>query len=520
MLRAIVLSALSCLVGALPLAAQQESAGTQIVIGSKNFTESRLLGELMRLTLEAHTDYDVEHRSSLGGTKICFDALLSGEIDLYPEYTGTAWAIHLREEEKISDALRAFLHVQRRSRELFDLEWLQPFGLENSYAIAMRREHAAELGIRTLSDLSRHLDLRAAFSIEFVNREDGFAGLAQHYGIGGLDVRSLEHGLAYEAIASGAADLIDAYTTDAKLARYDLSVLADDRDFFPPYHAAPVVRRDLLERAPDVAGALERLAFVLPNERMVELNYAVEEEGRAFADVAREFLVGAGILAPEAAAPAQAAPTSFVAFFAQRWRTTLELAGQHLKLTLLAVLLASLIAIPVGLWITTRRTAERILLGLAGVIQTVPSLALLAFMIPLPWFGLSARSAIAALFLYALLPIMRNTFTGVRNVDPDLIDAARGMGLTQRQILWRIQLPLALRTIMAGIRTATVITIGVATLAAFIGAGGLGQPIVEGLYLNQTNLILAGAIPAAVLALAADALLGFIERRWTPRGLR
>jgi osmoprotectant transport system permease protein len=158
-------------------------------------------------------------------------------------------------------------------------------------------------------------------------------------------------------------------------------------------------------------------------------------------------------------------------------------------------------------------------LGLAGVIQTVPSLALLAFMIPIPGLGLGARSAVVALLLYALLPIVRNTFTGIREVDPALLEAARGMGLTSGQVLWRVEMPLAVRTIMAGIRTSTVISIGVATLAAFVGAGGLGDPIVTGLQLNDIDLILSGAVPAAGLALIVDFGLGMCERLLAPRGL-
>jgi osmoprotectant transport system permease protein len=150
-------------------------------------------------------------------------------------------------------------------------------------------------------------------------------------------------------------------------------------------------------------------------------------------------------------------------------------------------------------------------LGVAGVIQTVPGLALLAFMIPVLGLGLDA--ALTALFLYAVLPILRNTYAGIREVDGDLVEAARGMGLTSRQVLLRVELPLATRTIMAGIRTSTVITIGVATLAAFIGAGGLGEPIVTGLQLNDARLVLAGAVPAALLAILADVVLERLERR-------
>ena len=254
---------------------------------------------------------------------------------------------------------------------------------------------------------------------------------------------------------------------------------------------------------------------------MIRLNYEVEEKGRGFREVARDFLVAENLLDANIATGSD--PTSgrsgFVSFLAGRWRETIRLGLQHVELTLASVLLAVMLAIPLGIAISRSNVGERLALGAAGVIQTIPSLALLAFMIAIPGLGLSVRSAIVALFLYAVLPILRNTHAGLRSVDNDLIDAATGIGLTNRQILFRVQLPLATRTIMAGVRTATVISIGVATLAAFIGAGGLGEPIVTGLSLNDTRLILSGAIPAALMALLADYALGRLERWLTPRGL-
>jgi osmoprotectant transport system permease protein len=304
-------------------------------------------------------------------------------------------------------------------------------------------------------------------------------------------------------------DLIDAYSTDAKLLRYGLRVLADDRSFFPPYDAAPLARGDTLRAHPEVAEALGKLAYRLSDRRMTELNHAVEEEGRSFTEVAHAFLLEEGLLSPgdvevDASGPRRG---GFVSMMVERRAETLRLAGEHLRLTALSVLFAALLAIPLGVLATRSRLLERASLNAFGVVQTIPSLALLAFMIAVPGLGLSMRSAVVALFLYAVLPILRNTFAGLRNVDADLVDAARGMGLTERQTLLRVQLPLATSTIMAGVRTSTVISIGVATLAAFIGAGGLGEPIVTGLYLNDTGLILSGAVPAAVLALAADFLL-------------
>jgi osmoprotectant transport system permease protein len=504
--------------------AQPSSTGAaDFVIGSKNFTESRILGEMLALLVDDRTDLNVEHRSGLGGTLVCFAALQAGEIDMYPEYTGTAWSIVLKETDRISDPLRAFLHVQERYRALYDLEWLRPFGLNNTYALALRENLAEELGVTTISELLPHAsNLSAGFSIEFMNREDGWPGLGPYYGLELGQVRALEHGLAYEAISSGAIDLVDAYSTDGKLLRYPLRVLTDDKGFFPPYNAAPIVRGDALRAHPGLREALDSLAFRIPDETMIELNYAVEEEGRGFREVAREFLVEEGLLDASVLLEEDgtAGRATFLGFLRGRWSETLRLGWQHLQLTLAAVLLAVVVAVPLGIAITRSRIGERAALGTAGIVQTIPSLALLAFMISVPGLGLSVMSAIVALFLYAVLPILRNTHTGLNAVDPNLLDAATGLGLTPRQILFRIQLPMAMRTIMAGVRTATVISIGVATLAAFIGAGGLGEPIVTGLYLNDTWLILSGAIPAALLALIADALLGRVEVALTPRGLR
>ncbi|MFQ5504808.1 MAG: glycine betaine ABC transporter substrate-binding protein [Planctomycetota bacterium] len=522
----------------LPLADDVGAQGGQsVVVGSKNFTESCILAELMVQMIEEHTDLAVERRINLGGTMICWSALQAGAIDLYADYTGTGWAIILKEQGKITDPLRAFFHVRRRYREEYSIRWLEPFGLNNTYALAMDEAKAAQLGIVRISDLLPHAKtLKAGFSIEFMNREDGYRGLAQAYGLELGEVRSLEHGLAYTAIRSGDIDLIDAYSTDGKLLRYKLRVLEDDRRFFPPYNAAPIVREETLRAHPELEAVLNRLAFRLPDRVMQSLNYVVEAEAQTFADTARAFLERESLVDGERAdaASARAAlervlevlpgagrpkpPEERSGFFdlmSERAGETLRLVAEHIGLTLVAVLLAAAVAIPLGIAITKYERPRQVALGAAGVVQTIPSLALLAFMIP--FLGLGIEAAIAALFLYAVLPILRNTYTGIVEVDADLLEAARGMGMRPRQILTRVQLPLAMRTLMAGIRTSTVISIGVATLAAFIGAGGLGEPIVTGLYLDDTNLIMTGAVPAAALAILADVGLGRLELALQPR---
>ena len=515
---------LTLLVGA---GSAAQSLGRPLRVGSKNFTEGHLLGELIAQVIEAQTDLRVERRMGLGGTLVCFGALEKGELDVYAEYTGTAWSVILKEEGEVKDPLETFLHTQARFREAYDLEWLPPFGLNNTYALAMRDERAEELGVTRISDLAAlpsetRASLRAGFSAEFLEREDGWPGLRRVYGIELGQVRGMEHALVYGALVSGELDLIDAYSTDGKLKRYALRVLKDDRGFFPPYNAAPVVRGEVLRAHPEVRRALERLSFRLSDRTMTELNYAVEEGGEAFEDLARDFLASIGLsrATTEAERRTPRGQGSFWSYLLQRRNVTGQLIAQHLWMTGVALLLACALAVPLGLLSVSRPLVARLSLGFTSVLQTIPSLALLAFLIPFPAFGLGERTAICALFLYALLPILRNTITGLEGVDRELIGVARGIGLTQRQILLRIKLPLAVPTILAGIRTAAVIAVGVATLAAFIGAGGLGEPIATGLYLNDTRLILSGAIPAALLALAADLGLGGVERLLTPRGMR
>lgn len=518
------------------LAASLVSQDT-IRIGAKRFTESVVLAELMAQVIEAHTDLEVELKTGLAGTMICWGALTTGEIDIYAEYTGTGWATILGQTDKATDPLRTFFEVRRRFRAEHDIDWLEPFGLNNTYALAMREQKAEELGIRRISDLVRHQrDLRVGFGNEFGSRIDGYPGLAAAYGLKFAQLTTIDHALAYEAIEAGSIDLIDAYSTDGKLLRFELRVLEDDRQFFPPYNAAPVARGETLRRYPGIEAALAKLAFQIADLDAQALNYIVDAEGISPANAATAFLEINGLIEGSSASAAAArraftrvrksppAPGSAVAtrpgfldLLSAQYGRVWELLLQHLALTMAAVLLAILVAVPLGIAIVTRRRLRQVLLGFAGLLQTIPSVALLAFLIPV--LGLNVWNAIAALFLYALLPILRNTYTGIGGVAPELVDAARGMGMRPQEVLRRVQMPLAMPTIMAGIRTATVIGLGVATLAALIGAGGLGVLILDGISLADANLILLGAIPAAALAVTADWLLGLLESKLRSPGV-
>ena len=512
--------------GSGPGVAAEEDALFPVVVASKPFGESYLLGEIFAQLLEAR-DIPVRRRLGLGATEIAFQAIRSGSADVYPEYTGTGLLAVLGQEPS-GGPRDVFRRVATAFRERWGVRWLPPLGFENTYAVAVRRETAERHGLRTLSDLAAVSDsLVGGFSPDFIGREDGLPGLREAYGMRFGEVRSLLQAVKYEALAAGRVDVIDGYATDGFIERYDLTVLEDDRGFFPPYEAAPVVSRRLWERRPGAVRALSELGGLLDTPTMRTLNRRVEVDGEPLARVARDALLRLELVEPEGDAEGsasgeglEATDASGSSFVAYLWERRGDLAGmtaRHLLLVGLSLAAAVTLAVPLGLGLErARRSAEGVIRGV-GVLQTLPSIALLAFMIPL--LGIGVLPALVALFLYSLFPILRNTYTGVRDADPVAVDAARALGMTPVQILARVRLPLAAPVIMAGIRTAAVINVGTATLAAFIGAGGLGDPIVSGLALSDTRMILSGAVPAALLALAVDGLLALTEGAVAPEGL-
>ncbi len=496
----------------------------RIAVGSKNFAESRLLGEVFAQLIEARTELEVERRLGLAGTEFCFEALRSGAIDLYPEYTGTG-LVTLLGEPPGADAAEALRTVRREFLRRYDLQWLGPLGFENAYELAVPEALAEREGLRTISDLVVLAPgLRAGFGNEFVERDDGLPGLAETYGLEFGSVETLLEAPKYQAIKAGALDVLDVYTTDGRLLVYDLRVLEDDRSFFPPYQAAALIRGQTLRRHPEIATALALLAGALDGARMRQLNLRLQEEHEPVERVARDLLLDLGIL-PEASAEAMRLERSEEpvdgGLFLYLWRQRsylLRLTLQHLGLSAAGLALGILVALPLGLWLERRSsTAAESVIRVIGTSQTIPSLALLGFLIP--FLGIGVTPTIVALWLYAIFPILRNSYSGLRDASPEAVEAATALGMTPGQVLARVRLPLAIPTIMAGIRTAAVITVGTATLAAFIGAGGLGEPIISGVQLVDSRRILSGALPAALLALIVDAALGGVERLLRPRGL-
>ena len=486
----------------LPLACSAEDA---IQVGSKRFTESYILGEVITRTVAGAGEAQAVHRQGLGNTAILFAALKSGAVHVYPEYTGTI-AFELLGLKRPPD-----LGELNRELAAHGLAAGVPLGFNNTYALAMSEERAGALGIRRLSDLARHSELRLGLSQEFLNRRDGWPALRQAYRYPFSDVRGLDHGLAYEALARGQVDVIDVYSTDAKIVRYRLRVLEDDRGFFPAYDAVLLYHRDFPRRFPRSWQALQALEGRISAAQMTAMNAQAELAAQPFRKIAEEFLA-----APGAAAGVHRGRSFLGALFAEDlWRLT----AQHGVLVFASLALSVVAGIPLGVWAQRARRARHWILGSAGVLQTVPSLALLAFLIA-ALDRIGTLPAIVALFLYALLPIVRNTYTGLAEVSPTLRESALALGLPRFTQLTLIELPLAARSILAGIKTSAVINVGTATIAAFIGAGGYGERIVAGLAVNDHTLLLAGAVPAAAMALLLQWGFDGVDRWLIPAGLR
>jgi osmoprotectant transport system permease protein len=469
---------------------------TQVRVGSKVFTESVVLGEVTTQALVA-TGNPAVHRRELGGTRILWDALLRGELDVYPEYTGTL------AEEVFAGKVPASLDALRPALGERGVDIAAVLGFSDSYALGMREAVAERLGIRRLSDLAQHPELRLAFSNEFMDRADGWRVLQRAYALPQTDVRGMDHDLAYRGLASGAFEVTDLYTTDAEIRSLALRVLEDDRRHFPDYQAVLLLRQSA--GTPAVRAALGRLQGAISAQEMVAMNARAKLDRVPEARIATDFLQARGVAAPPPELPGLA-------------RRLLRNLRDHLLLVGVSLAGAVLVGLPLGILAARRPRLGQGLLGAVGVLQTLPSLALLVLMIPL--LGIGARPAIAALFLYGLLPVVRNTHAGLTGIAGELRESAEALGLGPLARLVRIELPLASPSILAGIQTSAVICVGTATLGALVGAGGFGQPILTGIRLDNVGLLLEGAVPAALLALVVQGGFEMLGRWVIPRGLR
>jgi osmoprotectant transport system permease protein len=466
----------------------------RVKIGSKKFTESYVLGEIIRLQLEESlpNEYQITHKEGMGGTIILWGALKSGAIDIYPEYTGTISEVILKSKKRLSKK-----EIHEKLSPL-GIDITEGLGFNDSYALAVTKEFAQKHKLKTISDLKALAGTKFGLSHEFIKRSDGWDQLAAFYGLPVKNIYAMEHGLSFAALESGMVDVIDVNTTDAKINKLNLVVLEDNRHFFPLYEGVVLYRKNL-DR--NVIDALKKLDGTIDEKKMSTMNLIAESTG-SYTKAAKDYF-------------------GDMPFLENKWITNLlRLLGQHVTMVILSVLLACVFGIPLGILASRGGLFADVIIGFASVVQTIPSLALLALLVPIPFLGISYKTAILALFLYGLLPIVKNTATGIKSIPKEIIESALAMGLSESTILRKIILPLCSPQILAGIKTTTIINIGTAVLAALIGVGGLGEPIVSGLNLNDVHLILQGAIPAALLAIFVQ--LGFtaLEKIIIPKGLQ
>ncbi len=475
-----------------------QSQETQFIVGSKKFTESVILGEIaaqMARTVNPQTI----HRKEIGGTRVLWDALVRGDIDIYPEYTGTIKLEILSGENINNDKdMIKILHEK-------NIDISKPLGFNDTYAIGMKKNLAAKLNINSISDLRDHPELRYGFSNEFLDRRDGWPGLSQTYNLPQKNIIGLDHDLAYRGLDEGSIDVIDFYSTDADIKYYNLKVLNDDLNYFPEYKAVFLYRKEAEKENPEALYEVLKLEGSIPESTMIKMNADVKIDGRSELYTAAQFIKNTfGI---ESSYEEETI-----------WTRLLRNTRDHLFLVFISLFAAIIIAVPLGIAAYRNKKISSIILGTVGVIQTIPSLALLVFMIPL--IGIGSWPAIVALFLYSLLPIVRNTYSGLQGIPGHIRESAEVLGISPAAKLRLVELPMALPSILAGIKTSAVINVGTATLGALIGAGGYGQPILTGIRLDNISLILQGAIPAAVLALLVQGIFDLIEKLFVPRGLK
>ncbi|MEK6235847.1 MAG: ABC transporter permease subunit [Planctomycetales bacterium] len=487
---------LALLVATVPLVAR----GQDVVVGSKKFTESVILGEML-----AHLAHvagaRVEHKSEMGGTRLLWNALLSGEIDAYPDYTGTIDK-NLFPTRDLSD-----LAKMREALAEHGVLMTDPLGFDNGYAMGMTEKTAAKHNVKTISDLAKHPELRLGFSHEFIDRSDGWRGLQPKYGLPQKTPRSLDHDLAYRALREGNLDVMEIYITDAEIQHYQLRVIKDDLAFFPTYQGVILYREDLAEKAPRVLENFLKLQDAIPTDRMRELNYETQVDRQSEFQVAQKFLaMDCNVISN------RVEETAFEKFL----RNT----GTHLFMVVVSLSAAVVVSIPVGIYAARHERIGQFILGVVGLFQTIPSLALFVFLIALG-FPIGEWPTITALFLYSLLPIVRNTYAGLSDIPIQMKESAHALGLSEWARLRLIELPLAARSILAGIKTSAIINVGTATIGAVVGAGGYGRPILRGIRtMDLWEVLIQGAIPAAALALVVQILFEVSERFVVPKGLR
>ncbi|MCY4512912.1 MAG: ABC transporter permease subunit [Bdellovibrionales bacterium] len=489
----------------------------QLTVGSKIFTENILLAEMLSLLLEEKYNFKITRKFNMGGTKLVFDSLKNGHIDIYPEYTGTGYTMLLKREGE-TNPKKTYRIVKTEFLKKFQLIWSLPLGFENTYALAVQEKDSRFKKINSISQLKGRISsFRLGMGHEFVERKDGFNNFSKKYHLhfSKDQVVTMNPALMYSALNNQEVDMIMAYSTDGRIQAFKLKTLKDDKSFFPSYEAAYLTRQDIFEKWPEVQKAFAHLENSIAEKEMISLNNQVDQLDYGITQTARNFLVTEKLLVDNGH---KLQAVSLFNYYLSKKRYFFKILVEHLILVFVSLFFALLFSIPMGIWAVRNSKVEKVVFSIVNTLQTVPSIALLGLLIP--FLGIGFAPAVTALFLYSLLPLIRNTFEGIRNVEGSYIEASAGIGLTAWQILVFVQMPLALPVILAGVRTATVIVVGMATLAAYIGAGGLGDPIFRGIATLDSRLIFLGAVPACLLAVILDVGIGFLEKLVISKGLK
>lgn len=470
-------------------------AETIINIGSRNFPESILVAEILSQTIEQETNYKVKKFYYLGGVNICFNALQANKIDIYPDYISSLanyiFGRDLSLKKSTKDLNTALAEKQ--------ISFSKSLGFDNNFVLLVRKGLADEIHLQNISDLTKE-DLRYGLSHNFIARPDGLSLLEDIYKLDlHKNLKALEYNIALDALRTNKVDLIDAYSTDSRINSSEFQILKDDLNALKSYESILVYRKDLLVNFPQIKSVIKILEGSLSNQKIIELNQRIIN-GESYESVANSFV--AELTQRKALQPKSR--------FEEDLQSLAKAFVRHLQITFIAVLIALVLGLSLGILISYKENLAKLVLALASIIQTIPSLALLALLIPI--LGLGMPAAIMALILYGLLPIVQNTYTGIKTIAPEYIDLANSLALKESLILWRIKLPLAMPYIFAGLKTTTVICVGMATLATFVGAGGLGDLIKTGIDLGDNSLILMGAISAALLALFFNFLIDGVNR--------
>lgn len=489
----------------------------QLVIGSKIFTENILLAEMLALLLEEKHNFKIIRKFNMGGTKLVFDSLKNKHIDIYPEYTGTGYTMLLKKSGE-TNPKKTYRIVKSEFLKKFQMIWSLPLGFENTYTLAVQAEDTRFQKFQSISQLKGHIALfRLGMGHEFVERKDGFENFSKKYQLHFKknQLVTMNSALMYSALNNKEVDMIMAYSTDGRIKAFNLKTLKDDRSFFPSYEAAYLTRQDVLETWPEVQTAFTDLENNINEKEIISLNNQVDQMNYGLPQTARNFLIQKKLLVDKAQ---KLQKVSLADYYISKKKYFFKILIEHLILIVVSLFFALCFSIPIAVWAVRNASVEKIVFSLVNTLQTVPSIALLGLLIPL--LGIGFVPAVSALFIYSLLPLIRNTFEGIKNVDRVYIEASAGTGLTAWQILIFVQIPLALPVILAGVRTSTVIVVGTATLAAFIGAGGLGDPIFRGIATLDSRLIFLGAVPACLLAVILDAGIALIENLIISKGLK